>query len=257
MQAGQTNVVLLVCVLTACSGTEFSASSPDAAADSTAGSAGLGGASGFAGGGAAGSAGSTAGAAGSAGAGGAAGSQDAGLEACADCDASDGSVEDGPVEASDDGGSDADAVDGCPILDFFLDGDGDGYGGTTTTSGCVAPAGPWVVQGGDCHDGNPDVNPAQTSYFIVGYLESGSSEVSFDYDCSGHETEAGANPKASACKLDGMLQCTGGGYVVAQPVRTGLGVDPYCGSAQKVACNKDGLACKQSGPFGATAIACR
>lgn len=49
----------------------------------------------------------------------------------------------------------------CYDKTWFKDSDGDGYGGASTAGDtCNPPAGgPWVGQGGDCDDTNPNVNP--------------------------------------------------------------------------------------------------
>ncbi|WP_342376644.1 MopE-related protein [Myxococcus stipitatus] len=45
---------------------------------------------------------------------------------------------------------------------WYLDEDGDGYGGSTVVESCGKPAGAYVAQGGDCDDGNPYTNPGAT-----------------------------------------------------------------------------------------------
>jgi hypothetical protein len=245
------SVIFTLAVLAAaCTGSDFSSDPMDAGPDALAsgGSAG----SGAAGGGA-GRAGSG-GAAASSGSAGTGGTLDAGLDAeiDAELDAPD------PDAADPDANTDAGELEGgdaCTLVAYYFDGDGDGFGSTTTVTACTTPDGSWVTVGGDCDDGHPSVNPGQTSYFTVGYVKTGSSEISFDYDCSGLEKEAGSSPKA-ACQVQG-LGCVGGGYVFATPVRSGPGVDPYCGSEQRVNCNYTNLKCPQSAPYDAPAIACR
>lgn len=148
-----------------------------------------------------------------------------------------------------DAGSDA-----CIGVTLYLDGDGDGYGGTTTSVGCEGATG-WVSQGGDCDDSNPDVHPGQSAYFVQGYVKTGGGEISFDYDCSGSESEAGTNPKASCHVMS--LQCVGGGYVPATPLRSGPGVDAYCGSDEKLNCVGNSLKCDPGATYAAEIIACR
>ncbi|WXH26699.1 hypothetical protein WA016_00610 [Myxococcus stipitatus] len=46
-----------------------------------------------------------------------------------------------------------------PAPKWYLDEDGDGYGGVTSVESCVKPTGPYVQQPGDCDDGNPYTNP--------------------------------------------------------------------------------------------------
>lgn len=141
-----------------------------------------------------------------------------------------------------------------PVL-FFLDDDGDGYGGTTTSKACVAPSpGSWVTTGGDCDDSNSTVNPGQAAYFDVGYMPTGGTRVSFDYNCDGQEIESGSAAKASCGVVS--LTCVGSGYLEATPVRSGAGVDPFCGSAVAVTCVWSNLVCTAGAPYGASPIAC-
>ncbi|WP_233278391.1 putative metal-binding motif-containing protein [Myxococcus stipitatus] len=49
-----------------------------------------------------------------------------------------------------------------PPPKWYLDEDGDGYGGSTVVESCTKPAGAYVAQGGDCDDGNPYTNPGAT-----------------------------------------------------------------------------------------------
>jgi hypothetical protein len=139
---------------------------------------------------------------------------------------------------------------------YYLDCDGDHFGGATTSTGCTPPDGrAWVLQGGDCNDSNPDVNPGQTGYFAQGCIPTGKTGRSFDYDCDGQEIESGASAKA-ACAVSG-LTCVGAGYLEASPVRSGPGVDPFCGSDQTVTCTSQVLSCVASTPQSASPITCR
>jgi len=173
-----------------------------------------------------------------------AGDAEAGLDA--GVGDTDSGVQDG------DAGADADACD--PAL-YFLDGDGDGYGGTTSWKGCRPPdSGTWVAMGGDCDDSNPSVSPGQSAYFAVGYVPTGKSDVSFDYNCDAQESESGGPAKGSCHTVS--LSCVGSGYVEASPVRSGAGVDPFCGSAQAVTCAVTSLVCKAGAPYTVSPIAC-
>jgi hypothetical protein len=142
----------------------------------------------------------------------------------------------------------------CSPTLLHRDDDGDGYGGSITSTGCTPDSGHWVTVGGDCDDDNPQVNPGQTAYFSTGYVPPGQTAVSFDYDCDGQETELGSAPKLD-CQPS-ALACTGDGYIPASPARSGTGVDPYCGSDQDETCSLLGLSCTASAPQQASAIAC-
>ncbi len=163
------------------------------------------------------------------------------------------SANDAGTDAISEGG---DAGDACVPITYFLDGDGDGYGGTTTSKGCVPPdSRPWVTMSGDCDDSNATVNPGQTTYFAMGYVPTGKTSPSFDYDCDGAETESGMSDKAACQTVN--LTCKGSGYIEASPVRSGAGVDPFCGSAQAVTCASKNLSCQAGAPYATTPIACR
>jgi len=181
----------------------------------------------------------------------------------------DGASGDGPVADGDAGaapdGDDSDGASGndagggpeacVPVL-YYNDGDDDGYGGTTTVTQCDPPTtGHWVTQGGDCDDSNQVVSPGQTAYFPTGYVPTGQSTISFDYDCDGVESESGNAVKASCQTV--ALACTGSGYIEASTVRSGAGVDRFCGSDQAVTCAFVSLACKAGSPYTTGAIACR
>jgi hypothetical protein len=163
------------------------------------------------------------------------------------------------------GGSDGDVAadaaneDACSAVVYFDDGDGDGYGGTTSWTGCAPPnssgSGRWVTAGGDCDDSNADVHPKQAAYFATAYVPTGKSTPSFDYDCDGEESESGAAPKLH-CQVV-SLSCVGSGYVEASPVRSGPGVDPFCGSSEKETCGSSALSCTAGAPQPAAPIACR
>ena len=44
---------------------------------------------------------------------------------------------------------------------YYLDQDGDGFGGGVAAVYCSVPIG-WSTVGGDCNDGNPDIKPGAT-----------------------------------------------------------------------------------------------
>ena len=267
-------------------GPEFNGSSAErGTAPDARGAAGVGGASGHAGGtgasaGSAGLAGEggtasdagTLGTGGMAGSSGAAGSgedagstEDAALDArpssesgADSADAASEQTVDAPTDRSTpDGTSDAPAqADACVTTTFYLDSDGDGYGGTSASEGCQPPGiGRWVTTAGDCDDNNEVVHPGQTNFFAQGYAKTGGTGISFDYDCNGRETESGSSPKGN-CQVV-ALNCVGSGYLVASPARSGPGVDPYCGSTLSVTCSGGALNCKAGAPFQTPPIACR
>lgn len=175
-----------------------------------------------------------------------------------DADASDADDDDAgdadPDDAGDedDAGADADesdASDGdaCSPSTWYRDDDGDGWGGEDSVEGCAPPpTGTWVKKGGDCHDGDKNVHPGQTSYFATAYTKPGINPVeSFDYDCNGSEKVEGTPAKSDGtCSLLSGL-CSGSGYLAPSPKRTGAGVDPYCGSTVYFTCSL-GVGCTSS-----------
>ncbi len=120
-----------------------------------------------------------------------------------DCDDSDGGVNPAAVESCDTIDNDCDgATDESDAIDtttWYLDGDGDGYGSSlTTTDSCEAPSG-YVTAGTDCDDSDGGVNPAAVE-----------SCDTIDNDCDGATDESDA-ADASTWYLD----ADGDGYGVA------------------------------------------
>jgi len=81
-----------------------------------------------------------------------------------DCDDADGAISPNAAEVCDDidndcdGDADADAID---QETWYADGDGDGYGGTSSTTDCDQPSG-HTSNSADCDDSDAAVNPAAT-----------------------------------------------------------------------------------------------
>jgi hypothetical protein len=131
---------------------------------------------------------------------------------------------------------------GCgePVA-YYADDDQDGFGRADSVRfACGLPSDAWAPLDGDCDDANPDVFPGQTSYFGVPY--SGLQGESFDYDCSGSEDpDPAAGGRAPDCAALGALDCRGSGF--AGTGRTGSGVNPLCGSKQRIDCASALLGC--------------
>ena len=156
-----------------------------------------------------------------------------------------GTSDAGDVPESGAGGSDiADAAsaDACMPVSVFRDQDGDGYGDTEEGSfRCPAPG--WVTEPGDCRDDQPDVFPGQLEFFGEPYPDPAKPEdVSFDYDCVGGEQadplNAPSTPAPANCA--DILNCTGSGFLPASPPRSGIGIEPRCGSILLRTCVQPG-----------------
>jgi hypothetical protein len=142
---------------------------------------------------------------------------------------------------------------------YYRDSDGDGYGGTQTTTACTNPGAGWVTQGGDCDDGadGADVHPGQTGFFAKTYT-AGGAVPSYDFNCDGTQAPQNAQAIAADCALsqDGS-SCTGEGVI---PATTGGSI---CGSTKYRKCtyvapaSADGTGtCKADDSDLGTPVAC-
>jgi hypothetical protein len=140
---------------------------------------------------------------------------------------------------------DGNPVGNCVAMQtFYRDADGDGLGDTGQKQlACPnAALGPtWTMRAGDCHDGNKDVFPTQVRFFSVPYTTLAGTQ-SFDYDCSGVETEGAAVAHFPGCDAN----CKGSGLAPSSSGRTGPGVNDYCGSTKIYTCSGTALAQKTS-----------
>jgi hypothetical protein len=155
------------------------------------------------------------------------------------------------------GDCDNNPTNGCePLGTFYQDADNDGYGGPNVQRACIPPLG-YKTVGGDCDDADARVFPGQPAYFTTSYT-SPAGAVSFDYDCSGTETEdpAGGYVHFTTCGV----ACDQEGYLTAIPFRSGPGVDNFCGSTRYETCVSTVApligGCSRQ-PSGAAAIACK
>jgi hypothetical protein len=131
---------------------------------------------------------------------------------------------------------------GQPCDQYCGDGDGDGHGDPTKRpTSCENLGSEWVTVCDDCHDGNPNVFPGATTCKAEPYVQLDGGTPSFDYDCSGSETECGEAMKAAASCSRTLTGCNGGGYLTSQP--EGGGPSPYCGSTRFRVCNPLGPIC--------------
>jgi MYXO-CTERM domain-containing protein len=105
-----------------------------------------------------------------------------GFVACLDCDDGDAAVSPSGTEACNDIDDDCDGTvdepDAVDALTWYVDADGDGWGGTETTLACADPEG-YVATASDCDDGDASVRPdaAEAWYDDV------------DQDCDGNDDD--------------------------------------------------------------------
>ena len=132
-----------------------------------------------------------------------------------------------------DGSSIVDA--GCPNpVTYYIDHDGDGFGGDVSVVACTPPAhvnrvlhdlstGDWVTQSGDCFDDSTKAHPGQTAFDGMPYMLPGSDVPRYDWDCDGVEEAQHTSPifvsVAASCTLtpfgsgpNGGYGCTGSGW---------------------------------------------
>ena len=248
--------ILLVAVLPACGGGDFtsktrsSSTGPDAALDGSApssgsakGSGGGGNSSGGSGADAGASAGGDQGSGGTLGTGG----TDAGSPGNGGAAGAGGSSAGGTASSGGNGNGGVNGSGGsCPDpTTWYLDVDQDGYGSDTakTVVSCTQPQGHYVKIGGDCNDNESKVHPQLTQqevrFFGTPYRARNGTD-SYDYDCSGVETGDPSQPKAGACvwlSVVGNCAEAGNGYVA----ETGGGQtssNPFCGSQKLQTCTK-------------------
>jgi hypothetical protein len=134
---------------------------------------------------------------------------------------------------------------GCLTTTVYFDEDGDGVG-DASESQTACPSIEWVVVGGDCRDDQPLVFPGQTQHFAVGYPSpvAGGQGVSFDYDCVNGEQpdpQNATNAAVPTCTTLLGLDCTGSGFQAASPPRSGVGIEPRCGSNVRTRCELEML----------------
>ena len=130
-----------------------------------------------------------------------------------DCDDSDAEIHPAAGEHCDGFDNDCDGLvdDADPDVDdqqtWYVDGDGDGYGVSSTVDTCSQPSG-YAADGGDCNDGDASINPAGTETCngldddCDGLVDdddpavTGTSTWYLDYDGDGY---GGGSVTAAAC----------------------------------------------------------
>ncbi|HMA05357.1 MAG TPA: putative metal-binding motif-containing protein, partial [Methanomicrobiales archaeon] len=111
-----------------------------------------------------------------------------------DCDDTDLFTHPGATEICDGKDNNCDGqVDEGLLLTFYQDADGDGYGGTVTTTACTAPQG-HVANSRDCNDADAGVHPGATEIPCDG----------IDQNCNG-----AADDGLTDADRDGWTECAG------------------------------------------------
>lgn len=82
-----------------------------------------------------------------------------------------------------DGNSNESKSDNC--VDYFSDGDADGFGTTLSTCQCKATSSRSALEGGDCDDKNEAINPGATELFYDGVDQDCLADDDFDADGDG------------------------------------------------------------------------
>lgn len=103
-----------------------------------------------------------------------------GYTSAIDCNDSDSSVHPGAEDDCDGADQDCDELidEDATLTTFFLDIDGDLFGGPIAQTACAMPDG-YIALGGDCNDSDPQINPEATDYCD-----------GVDSNCSGNESDA-------------------------------------------------------------------
>jgi hypothetical protein len=129
---------------------------------------------------------------------------------------------------------------------YYLDADGDGYGGPVSVRSCYPPnsipkdgaprflSGIWVTKSGDCYDDNPSVAPTQTIASTMAYSPPWLPFPLYDFNCDGMEAGPTQVWKSVAenCTLQGMSCVGGGGYGNGNRSASGYpGLNDLCGGA--------------------------
>jgi hypothetical protein len=118
-----------------------------------------------------------------------------------------------------------------PSRTYFPDEDGDGFGASHAgTARCPEDTTGYVLQGGDCDDGNAAVRP-DAAYQADAYRRG--RGTSFDYDCDGVETvDPAMGALLGSCDA---ARCVPGYVATAAQ-------NPLCGSRERFDCSRPGCA---------------
>ncbi|MBK7887491.1 MAG: putative metal-binding motif-containing protein [Bacteroidetes bacterium] len=140
--------------------------------------------------------------------------------------------------------------DGLVFLNYYVDGDNDGYGAGAATSSCAPIAGSVLVDG-DCDDNTAAVNPAATEVCNIDDNCNGLTDdglVFLNYYVDGDNDGYGAGAATSSCApIAGSVLVDGDcddNAAVVNPAATEVcnSIDDDCdGSIDEVYCNLLGM----------------
>ncbi len=104
-------------------------------------------------------------------------------------------------------------VDEGVLTTYYLDNDGDGFGGATTSPACNLPAG-YAAMGGDCNDNDPNINPRPSTVELCDGIDNNCDDTLDPATCSctnGQTQICGTN--VGACQ-QGTQTCSSGSWGV-------------------------------------------
>ena len=110
-----------------------------------------------------------------------------------DCDDTDGSVHPGATEVCDGADNDCDGRTDDPTsadaATWYVDSDGDGWGGATTSVACTVPSGHTGLVG-DCDDSDASVSPSAADTWYDGVDSDCAGDDDYDADADGDPSDA-------------------------------------------------------------------
>jgi len=148
-----------------------------------------------------------------------------------DCDDGDASVHPDAEELCDGVDNDCDGVRDPPDTLWYVDADGDGWGGTGTVQDCAQPEGA-VAEGGDCDDSDPSVSPGAAEIWYDGFDQDCAGDDDFDADGDGYASQD-EDPEGTDCN-DGSVSVHPGAEDACED-----GIDQDCSGADS-SCGPEG-----------------
>ena len=139
------------------------------------------------------------------------------------------------------------ADDGLTFNDWYLDSDGDTYGDGVPITDCQSPGAGYVLQGGDCDDGNAAVNPGATEA-CNGVDDDCDELVDNDDPSLSDNTAPTAACQSAVVQLDGA----GTGSLVAADVFDAANSSDNCGTVNPQSVSPGSFTCADVGTRSVT-----